>query len=175
LPDTSRTCLYYEHFALLGRWRHGFFGTSLLHSIVLVLWKKRYLYLTWVSPPDFHRERFSTLTGNPMDIEGKVQRIRRGFEPGESVHKIIHNVSWGRRSLSTTLLSPPSLQLLIQRRPSLHRYERGTARLESRRDSAKRLAFPALLRVLARMEVRFAARRVSCDRSSALGLFREDV
>jgi hypothetical protein len=64
---------------------------------------------------------------------------------------------------------------LTQRRTSLHRYERSTARLESGCDPTQRLALPSLLLFLPCAEMGFVAFGLCCDRRASVGLDVEYV
>jgi hypothetical protein len=104
----------------------------------------------------------------------------RLLQRGKSIHKIVHNISlW--QTLPTSafplLLSflPLLLLLLTQRRTSLHRYERSTARLKPRCDPPQHLALPPLLLFLPCAEIGFVAFGLCCDRCASVGLDVEYV
>jgi hypothetical protein len=101
----------------------------------------------------------------------------RVLQRGKSIHKIVHNISLGH-TLPTSSALPlfqPLLLLLTQRRTSLHRHERSTARLKPRRDPPQRLALPPLLLFLPRAEMGFVAFGLCCDRCAPVGLDVEYV
>ena len=107
----------------------------------------------------------------------------RVLQRGKSIHKIVHNVSLAQQILSTIDIasSPLSLHFLPQRRrcccrsASLHRYERGTARLKPRRDPPQRLALPSQLLFLTRAEESLVASGLRSDRCASVGLDVEYV
>jgi hypothetical protein len=105
----------------------------------------------------------------------------RVLQRGKSIHKIVHNISLVQIPPTTTtssafpLFLPLPLLLLAQRRTSLHRYERGAARLEPRCDPPQRLALPPLLLFLPCAEMGLVAFGLCCDRCTSVGLDVEYV
>jgi hypothetical protein len=101
----------------------------------------------------------------------------RVLQRGKSIHKIVHNISLGQilPTSALPLFLPLPLLLLTQRRTSLHRHERSTARLKPRRDPPQRLALPPLLLFLPCAEMGFVAFGLCCDRCAPVGLGVEYV
>ena len=103
----------------------------------------------------------------------------RVLQRGKSIHKIVHNVSLAQQILPTIDIAPSPLSLLLPQRrcrsTSLHRYERGTARLKPRCDPPQRLALPSQLLFLTRAEETLVASYLRSDRCASVGLDVEYV
>jgi hypothetical protein len=102
----------------------------------------------------------------------------RVLQRSKSIHKIVHNISLGHTTTTSSASHLPSLlfvPLLTQRRTSLHRYERSTQWLKPRCDPPQRLALPPLLLFLPCAEMGFVAFGQCCDRCASVRLDVEYV